>query len=75
MYSLRLSLYKLEASTFAGDEVFGSLSKLISGLAMYAYTSVLVVMSAVAALEYIPLNAGQDCCYIVCGAPSILQNI
>lgn len=29
VYSLRLSLYKFEASTFAGDPVFGSLSKLV----------------------------------------------
>jgi hypothetical protein len=28
VYSLRLSLYRFEASTFAGDPVFGSLSKL-----------------------------------------------
>ena len=28
MYSLRLSLYRFDASTLAGDEVFGSLSKL-----------------------------------------------
>ena len=28
VYSLRLSLYRLEASTFAGDPVFGSLSRL-----------------------------------------------
>jgi len=28
VYSLRLSLYRLDASTFAGDPVFGSLSKL-----------------------------------------------
>jgi len=28
MYSLRLSLYRFDASTLAGDEVLGSLSKL-----------------------------------------------
>ena len=28
MYSLRLSLYRFDASTLAGDEVFGSLSRL-----------------------------------------------
>jgi len=28
VYSLRFSLYKFDASTLAGDDVFGSLSKL-----------------------------------------------
>ena len=28
MYSLRLSLYRFDASTLAGDEVFGSFSRL-----------------------------------------------
>lgn len=31
VYSLRLSLYRFEASTLAGDEVFGSLSRLHHG--------------------------------------------
>lgn len=31
VYSLRLSLYRFEASTLAGEEVFGSLSRLGRG--------------------------------------------
>lgn len=31
MYSLRLSLYRFEASTLAGEEVLGSLSRLEGG--------------------------------------------
>jgi hypothetical protein len=57
VYSLRFSLYKLDASTLAGDDVFGSLSKLLS--------SVLPVTPGPS--HDVPLNARQDGRHVVCG--------
>lgn len=31
--------------------------------------------SSVDSKQSLPLDTGQDCCHIVCGAPSVLQDI
>ena len=71
VYSLRLSLYRFDASTLAGDPVFGSLSKLEKGQLPYFQGPGVWGANS----PFLPLNAGQDSCYVICRAPSILQNV
>jgi hypothetical protein len=69
VYSLRFSLYRFDASTLAGDDVLGSLSKL-------RLLSVFVPRCPKGGCNVnLPLNACQDGCNIVRGRPSILQDI
>lgn len=77
MYSLRLSLYKFDASTFAGEEVLGSLRRLEETTIQCQHCK-----SSYHPLQHhsdhcglVPLNACQDSCHIVCGAPAVLENI
>lgn len=67
MYSRRLSLYRLEASTFAGEDVFGSLSKL-------RHHALAQVKLRVTGCD-LPLNARQHSGHIVRRTPPILQYI
>lgn len=67
VYSLRFSLYRFDASTLAGDEVFGSFNRLDP-----------VSMCRAAAHQLyrdVPLNTGQDGCHVVRGRPPVLQNV
>lgn len=80
VYSLRLSLYRLEASTLAGDEVFGSLSRLRHGHESATKFSEpgnfpIHRVPPVPPAPSVPLNTCQDRCHIVCGAPSVLEDI
>jgi hypothetical protein len=63
---LRLSLYRFDASTLAGELVLGSLSKLFRHVSL---------VDEYIALSDTPLDAGQDGGDIVCGTPAVLQNV
>lgn len=72
MYSRRLSLYRLEASTFAGDDVLGSLRRLEL---IHQHTYSLFIRTLFHRMSLLPLNAGQDGGHIVSRTPAVLQDI
>lgn len=73
VYSFRLSLYSVDASTLAGDEVLGSLRRLHGSAGSSALFNSWDGISA--AEQCIPLDTGQDGGHVVCRAPSVLQDI
>lgn len=68
VYSLRFSLYRFDASTLAGDDVFGSFKRLCPCQRMY--NSLFCPYR-----NHIPLDARQNGSNVVCGRPAILQDI
>ena len=70
MYSRRLSLYKFEASTLAGEEVFGSFSRLRIERSIRC-----ALCGFFGSRKYLPLNAGQDGGDVIRRAPPILEDV
>ena len=68
MYSLRLSLYRFDASTLAGDDVLGSFSRLLLPCQQPPRSNDRVPMHA-------PLDASQDGRHVISRAPPILENV
>lgn len=75
MYSLRLSLYKFEASTFAGEEVLGSFKRLEGNPIQCQYLAIIHCNIKGHPCRIVPLDTRQDGSHIVCGAPAVLENI
>lgn len=78
MYSLRLSLYRFDASTFAGEEVFGSLRRLEGNTIQrqhFKHPAIILCKITEHHCGLVPLDTCQDSCHIVCGAPTVLENI
>ena len=69
VYSLRLSLYRFEASTFAGEPVLGSLRRLLLGRVSHRDFAFLASRQSNLIL---PLDARKDSRNVVCGAPAVL---
>lgn len=72
MYSRRLSLYRFEASTFAGEDVFGSLSKLTQSDSVSGPAESMRERGGASAL---PLDTRQDGGDVVRRAPTVLQYV
>lgn len=76
VYSLRLSLYRFEASTLAGEEVFGSLSRLRPGhVSAERFSRPAISPSTSIDCPHVPLNTCQDRRHIVRWAPSVLEDV
>lgn len=71
VYSRRLSLKRLDASTFAGEEVFGSFSKLY----VFRVSKSPEFLFLYCEEKTLPLNTGQNSSHIIRRAPSVLQDI
>lgn len=67
VYSFRFSLYRFDASTFAGDEVLGSFKR----LRVVSSTVLLLITPS----RLLPLNTRQNCRNVVCWRPPILEDI
>ncbi len=74
VYSLRLSLYRFEASTFAGEEVLGSLSKL-AGSAWTCLISKTFRKPGLSIVPPVPLDTSQYRRDIIRRTPPVLQDI
>lgn len=74
VYSFRLSLYKLEASTLAGEPVLGSLSRLQGARVSY-FVRFPAYSRAYLCLFHLPLDARKHRGNIVGWAPPILEDV